>query len=260
MGQQRGDGGPTIHVVMRKEDLDPGLILDKTVVVVDVLFATTSIVTVLARGVCAVYPARDPAEARELGERPDIGSVVLAGETMFRTIGGFAPPTPLALSRHIGDRDALIYTTTNGTVALKACAGARRVLVGSLLNANATARALNHAAPGTVVILCAGTAGSFSLEDLYGAGCLVQRVGQRSGDFRLTDAAQAALALFEASDPEAALRKSYVGRLMHEWGLDSEVAYASRIDECDVAAEMRDGCIRVCRGWSEGGDGTRDGD
>lgn len=247
MEREHPDGGRTIHVVMRKEDLDPDRVADKTVLVVDVLFATTSIITVLARGISVVYPARDADEARELAKRSDIGRVVLAGETMFRDIEGFAPPTPLALCRHIGGRDALIYATTNGTVALRLCAGARRVLLGSLLNAGATARALGSA-PDTVVILCAGTAGAFNLEDFYGAGCLVQRILQRRTDFRLTDAARAALDLFEALDARAALQRSYVGRLMHEWDLDPDVAYASRIDELELAAELRDGCIRVCGG------------
>ncbi|MFZ0485962.1 MAG: 2-phosphosulfolactate phosphatase [Arenicellales bacterium] len=247
MEREHPDGGRTIHVVMRKEDLDPDRVADKTVLVVDVLFATTSIITVLARGISVVYPARDADEARELAKRSDIGRVVLAGETMFRDIKGFAPPTPLALCRHIGGRDALIYATTNGTVALRLCAGARRVLLGSLLNAGATARALGSA-PDTVVILCAGTAGAFNLEDFYGAGCLVQRILQRRTDFRLTDAARAALDLFEALDARAALQRSYVGRLMHEWDLDPDVAYASRIDELELAAELRDGCIRVCGG------------
>ena len=247
MGEQHPGGERTLHVVMRKEELDSARVPDKTVVVVDVLFATTTIIAVLARGASRVYPVRDAAEARALAARPGMHQAVLAGETMFRFIDGFAPPTPLALRRHMAGKETLIYATTNGTVALGTSAGARRVLVGSLINASATANAIDGATAGTVVILCSGTAGAFNLEDFYGAGCLVDRITARDAGWRLTDAAQAALDLFRASDAESTLRRSLVGRLMHEWGLDAEVAFAARVDECALAGELRGDHVQACR-------------
>lgn len=245
MEEARPGDGPTLHVVMRKEDLDPHRLRDKTVVVVDVLFATTSIVAALEHGVSTVLPARDASEARALSGRPGMDGALLSGETMFRFIEGFAPPTPLALCERLEGRNTLIYTTTNGTVALRACAGAGRVLVGSLINAHATASAIDIQGCGTVVILCAGTAGAFNLEDFYGAGCMVQRIVKREAACRLTDAARAARALFEALEPGPTLQGSLVGRLMHEWGLDAEVAYAARVDSCETAAELHGEQIRA---------------
>ncbi|MGA8258935.1 MAG: 2-phosphosulfolactate phosphatase [Arenicellales bacterium] len=237
-------GGPAVHVLMRKEELDPARIADKTVVVVDVLFATTTIAAVLDHGASRVYPVADAAEGRALAALPGMDQAVLAGETMFRFIDGFAPPTPLALCPHVAKRGTLIYATTNGTVALKACAGARRVLVGSLINAGATVDAIDVSRRDTILVLCAGTAGAFNLEDFYGAGCLVERLAGRVA-CRLTDAAQAARDAFRASDAEPVLRRSRVGRLMHKWGLDSEVAFAARVDRCRVAAELHGDHVRT---------------
>lgn len=245
MEERATDDCPTIHVVMRKEDLDPRRIRDKTIVVVDVLFATTSIVAALERGVAVVHPALDASEARSLSKQPGMEDAVLAGESMFRFIDGFAPPTPLALREHVRERGTLIYATTNGTVALRACTRARRVLVGSLINARATAAAVDFHTSGTVIILCAGSAGAFNMEDFHGAGGVVQRIIERAPDCRLTDAARAARALFEARETGAVLRESLVGRLMLEWGLDAEVAYAGRVDHCAVAAELREDGIRA---------------
>lgn len=239
MAPNREADGPTVHVLFRKEDLDPARIDDKTIVVVDILFATTSIIAALGAGASVVYPARDSDEARALSGRADIDSPVLAGESNFQFIDGFVQPTPLALSRHITTRDTLVYATTNGTVALRACAGARRVLVGSLINADATVRALEPERDDTLVILCAGTSGTFNLEDFYGAGCLVQRIASRYRGCRLTDAAMAARDYYRATDAGSVLRRSMVGRLMHEWALDAEVAFAGRIDSSEIAAGLR---------------------
>lgn len=232
--------GPTIHVLFRKEDLDPARIAGKTIVVVDILFATTSIIAALDGGASVVYPARDPDEARAVAGRAGAGNAVLAGESNFQFIDGFVQPTPLALCRHIEPRDTLIYATTNGTVALRACAGARRVLVGSLINADATIRALELDHDDTLIILCAGTSGTFNLEDFYGAGCLVERLAARRPECRLTDAALAAQDYFRIADAGSVLRRSFVGRLMRQWELDAEVAFAARIDSSETAAELRD--------------------
>lgn len=245
MDALRGDGGPAIHVLFRKEDLDSSRIGDKLVVVVDVLFASTSIVAALDRGASVVHPARDAGEARELARRCGGGDPLLAGESDFRFIDGFAQPTPLALCRQVKPRGTVIYTTTNGTVALRACAPAHRVLVGALINAAATARALDADPDRSVVILCAGTAGAFNLEDFHGAGCLVRHLAERRTGCRLTDAALAARESYRAGDAERTLRRSLVGRLMHQWGLDDEVAFAARIDDSNLAAELREDGIRA---------------
>jgi 2-phosphosulfolactate phosphatase len=233
------ESGPALHVLFRKEDLDPERIAGKTLVVVDILFATTSIVTALDRGVDAVYPALDADEALALSRSPGIHAPVLSGEAMFQFIDGFAPPTPLALAPHLDGHDCLIYTTTNGTVALRAGAGAERVLVGALVNAGATARTVEAGNPGTVIIVCAGTAGAFNMEDFYGAGCLVDRIARRGDGYRLTDAAMAARDYFRGTDAAPVLHGSMVGRLMQEWGLAGEVDFAARIDALPFAAELR---------------------
>lgn len=233
------EDGPALHVLFRKEDLDPDRIAGKTLIVVDVLFATTSILTALDRGITEVYPARDADEALALSRQSGINTPVLSGEAMFRFIDGFAPPTPLALTPHLDGHDVLIYTTTNGTVALRAGAGAGRVLVGALINADATAHVFDAASPEPVIIVCAGTAGAFNMEDFYGAGCLVDRIVRRLDGHRLTDAAMTARDYFRATDAGPVLHGSMVGRLMREWGLANEVDFAACIDALPVAAEMR---------------------
>ena len=53
-----------IHVLTRKEELDSVRVQGKVVIVLDVLFATTTMVAVLANGAREVVPVLDEAAAR----------------------------------------------------------------------------------------------------------------------------------------------------------------------------------------------------
>jgi len=165
-----------IHVLTRKEEFDSVRVPGKVVVVLDILFATTTMVAALAHGATEVIPVEDEKAARAAAARRAVGSYVLAGELYAETLPGFAHPAPVALLQHGVQDKALIYSTTNGTVALTLATGARRVYCASLLNAQAIASHVAAAHPrDTVLIVCAGSGGNFNLEDFYGAGCLVDR-------------------------------------------------------------------------------------
>src|SRR5262252_4269697 len=172
-----------IHVLGKKEELDTVRLPGKVVIVLDVLFATSTMVAALAEGASAVVPTLDGAAARAAAEREPAGSFVLAGELNTVTLEGFAPPTPLALIRHGVAGRKLIYSTTNGTVAFHACADADDVYAGALLNGEAVVERVLSAHPGrTVLIVCSGSANNFNLEDFYGAGYLIDLLAQRLGE------------------------------------------------------------------------------
>ena len=100
---------------------------------------------------------------------------MLAGELYADTIEGFAPPTPIALSQNLSHGfDQLIYSTTNGTVAIKNSINAKKIYVGSLLNAKATIDDLiNNYNEETILIICSGSIGRPNLEDTFGAGYFI---------------------------------------------------------------------------------------
>ena len=80
----------------------------------------------------------------------------------------------------------IVSTTTNGTRALRACAGARNVLAAAFVNLESTARWLESARPERLVVVCAGTFDETALEDVLGAGALVgdQLQGQENTNYR----------------------------------------------------------------------------
>lgn len=236
-----------IHVLTKKEELDTVRVAGKVVVVLDILFATTTMVAALAHGATEVIPVPDEQAARaRFGEHPE-NSCVLSGELNAVTLPGFAHPAPLALLEHGVAGKILIYSTTNGTVAMTHATGAARVYCGALLNARHLAEHIVAEHPReTVLIVCAGSANNFNFEDFCGAGAFVERfAGLLGAGADLSDAARAALALYRAASLPQALLDCRVGRMMVRRGLASEVEFACRLDAFPVVPVLDSGRLRL---------------
>jgi 2-phosphosulfolactate phosphatase len=236
-----------IHVLTKKEELDSVRVPGKVVVVLDVLFATTTMVSALAHGALEVLPVIDESAARAEAARQPPERTVLSGELYAETLPGFASPAPLALLEHGVEGKTLIYSTTNGTVAMSQAQGARRVYCGALLNAGRLAEHIVARHPhNTVLIVCAGSGNNFNFEDFYGAGALVERLaGRLGGTADLSDAANAALALYRHAEAPRALLECRVGRMMVARGLRHEVEFACREDAFPVIPALEGGRLRL---------------
>ena len=236
-----------IHVLTKKEELDSVRLPGKVVVVLDILFATTTMTTALAHGAAQVVPVLDESAARAAEKKFPENSCVLAGELFAETLPGFAHPAPLALVAHGIAGKTVIYSTTNGTVALANSAGAARVYCGALLNAGALAAHIAARHPReTVLIVCSGSANNFNFEDFYGAGCFVERLaGQLGAAADLSDSAKAARALFHHARMPEALLDCRVGRMMVAKGLRHEVEFACRTDTLPVVPVLEEGRLRL---------------
>lgn len=236
-----------LHVLTRKEELDSVRVAGKVVVVIDVLFATTTMVAALAHGAREVIPVLDEAAARAEDLRRGAGSCVLAGELYAETLPGFVHPAPLALVAHGVQGRTVIYSTTNGTVAMSLAAGARRVYCGALLNARRLAEHIVTAhARDTVLLVCSGSGANFNFEDFFGAGCYVERFAELLGEAAdLSDAARAARTVFRHSPLPQALLECRLGRMMSARGLRHEVEFACRLDALPVVPALEEGRLRL---------------
>jgi len=220
--------GPAEIARMRSADLS-----DAVCVVFDVLRATTSLVTGLAHGMRGAIPVETIEEA--LAERARDPELLLGGERHGDRIGGFDLGNgPSEYTAVAGRR--VVTTTTNGTVALRACEGARAVHAAALVNLAAAAEAVRAEGCGRVVLVCAGTFDAPALEDIYAAGALAERLGD--GD--LDDAAAVCRAVYResGSDPGALLRRAANGRRLVESGREADLEWAARVSCCEVAARM----------------------
>lgn len=226
--------------------LEPADVAERTAVVIDVIRATSTIVTALAHGARAVYPTVSTEEALKLVSSLGREDTLLCGERKGLKMDGFDLGNSPAefTGEAVGDK-RLVMSTTNGTRAFAAAAGASRVLAASFLNLAAVAEALDET--DELVVICAGKEDRFSLDDAVCAGQLLREVEDRRGESLDTDdAAAAALHLAEGvTADEGFLRRTRAGQALVEVGLDSDLALCARRDVYPHAPEMVDRVIRL---------------
>jgi 2-phosphosulfolactate phosphatase len=228
---------PSLHVLLRKEDIKPEHLEDRVVIVLDILFATSTMVHALGEGAEAIWPALNSDDANLVAA--EVGECIRSGELLTEHVPGFAPAWPLMLSRESLRGRKLVYCTTNGTVALRSSAAAPFAYVGALLNAAALVSYVRRTHPdSSVLVACSGSVGNFNLEDFYGAGHFVAHFLQH-GSYELNDAARGAALLRQAHEPQTVLMGSRVGRVMQAKGLADEVEYCARLDILDVIARLQ---------------------
>ncbi len=216
--------------------------------VIDVLRASTTIATAIAGGAAGLVPVRDLAAARDRAAALGAG-VLTGGERGGRRIDGFDlgnSPLEYAPDRVAGR--TIVFTTTNGTAAIDACAAAREILVGAIVNRTAVAtacRALSRLHGGAPVhLVCAGTDGEVALEDLLGAGAILDAAatgGQAADEldpparealerFRRVATVAGRIAPEAAGELGRAFRTAPGGSNLVALGMDDDLVAASRID------------------------------
>src|ERR1017187_9178172 len=198
-------------------------------VVFDILRATSAFVTALQNGAQAVIPVSEIAEA--VAFRKKMPDALLAGERDGVKIraaqsGGVDfdfgnSPREFRAEKVRGK--TIVSTTTNGTHALHACAGAKMILASSFLNLSATAKFLTKSQPGEILLVCAGTGEGVALEDVLAAGALTDLLADE-----LSDSAEIGRQTFlrSKSDLAATIAGSKNGRrLLSISALRADVAF-----------------------------------
>ncbi|MDT7582213.1 MAG: 2-phosphosulfolactate phosphatase [Pseudonocardiales bacterium] len=190
-----------------------------TAVVIDVLRATSTITFALSSGYERVLVAGGIEQARELRAE----GRVLAGEVHCERPEGFdLGNSPEETLNPKGSE--LILATTNGAPAiLAAAASCDAVLAASLLNLDAVVATL-AAGPLDVLLVCAGTDGAITLEDVYLAGRISAALeGDRTDAARIAEALAASYAdAIDALDASAGSVGLYAA------GLASDIAFCAQ--------------------------------
>ena len=207
-------------------------VVDRTVVMIDVLRASSTMVEALAAGAKAIYPVASAEEAIRLANSLGRDGVLLCGERKCLPIEGFDlgnSPREFTPERVAGK--TLVMTTTNGTRALTAINGATRVLIASALNLNATVDELVRSGD-SPVLLCSGREQQLALEDVVCAGKIAARVMERGeGAWRANDGVRGALTLArEYSLDESFFAITAAGRAIADAGLGPDLAFCAQVN------------------------------
>ncbi len=227
--------------------LPSNTIAGRPVLVVDILRASTTIVTALANGGRAVIPAASAEDALKLAQNLERNDILLAGERRMEKIPGFAlGNSPLEMTPEAVAGKTLVMATSNGTPALLAAEAGRPVIVGAAVNfkaaAEAAARAFEEASE--ITILCAGREKQFALEDAYAAGRFARAIvpSKLRRRLEMNDAAIAAWELVRRYGTEwmSALKTSAAARELKSLGFRADLKAAAEADRYDVVPILND--------------------
>ena len=229
----------SIDVVFTPDLLPFSDLTGKTVVVADILRATTTITFAMANGARAITPVLTPEAAFRLAA--DQPKALIGGERGGVKVDGFnLGNSPREYTEAVVSGRQIVLTTTNGTRTLQACRAAERILVGSFLNLRAVINQLTDV-EGELVLACSGREGGFCTEDTVFAGACVAALGET----QLTDAAETAKILYQThrGDLLGMLKNCYHGRHLTNIGLGEDLEFCAQMDLVDVVPRLVDGTI-----------------
>ncbi|HEY7021970.1 MAG TPA: 2-phosphosulfolactate phosphatase [Ktedonobacterales bacterium] len=220
-------------------------------VVVDVIRATTTLTVAFDRGCQRILLAPDIETALERARR-EPGRFLLGGERE-----GVMPPgfdlgnSPAEYARADLTGRELLFVTTNGTRALRACVGGYAVFAGSYRNAEAIAQATIQSAQSSeitsIVIVCAGRENQPSYDDTLCAGYLARKIADRLRrlgiDVEMESGARIAAELSDAAMASATplrerLTESGAGQAVIRIGLSDDLDWCAAIDESSAAPHI----------------------
>ena len=216
-------------------------------VVIDILRATSTIVTALDNGAAGIIPTKDPEAALTVQRRLGRNTTRLGGERDSVKINGFdLDNSPGSYTHDAVNGKTIIFTTTNGTQALIEAARENTfVMCAALLNRNAIVAALAAREDEEALLVCAGSAGALSFEDMLCAGAIVDSLQQIERHLLITDAARVALTLWQSygSRITTAMASSSHAKTLVKAGLAADIAACARLDVSTTVPILRDGTI-----------------
>jgi 2-phosphosulfolactate phosphatase len=215
----------------------------KTVVVIDVLRASTTICQALKSGARAVIPLVGSGEAVEMRAKIGAESSILGGEREGIKIDGFdLGNSPFEYTEDKVKGKTVIFTTSNGTKGYNRAASSKLIMAGALVNISAVAGRVVQAGQ-DLAVLCSGQNGDFSIEDTLCGGMLLHKLSTEAKlDLELNDAASLALLLYRSNS--RALQKTIArgehGRFLIKLGFEKDVTRAGEIDSLPVLPVLKD--------------------
>jgi 2-phosphosulfolactate phosphatase len=250
----------TLHVYALPSFAAPEDFIGGTVVVIDVLRATTTIVFALEAGAVEVIPCLEVSDARAIAEEFLPGTAVLGGERKGLPIEGFdLGNSPAEYTPETVGGKSVIFTTTNGTRAMLQCRKAGQVFLGAFVNVSAVCQRL--LGRDKIQLLCSGTRGEFGRDDILLAGLLVHWLQRRAaGAYQLNAQAITAredwISAFavpfssgaEPLSPELLAQQlcnSPGGRNLTSIGLEADILAAAQIDCSKMVPELDPESLRI---------------
>ena len=232
-----------VDVTFAPEEVNTPEIIEKSILIVDILRATSTITTAIANGASFIIPVNTPEEAFKL-YKEHYEKTILGGEVEGKRAEGFHLGNSLSeYTPSVVKDKRIIFRTTNGTKAINTCISAKHLAIGSFLNQTTVCKHLLKLV-NDILIVCSGEEGKFGMEDTVFAGACVHSLSQ-SNSINKTDTAIAAETLYQAFKTNILqmLQNSEHGRYLVSIGLENDLFLCSKIDTTTAIPIYKDGRI-----------------
>jgi 2-phosphosulfolactate phosphatase len=224
-----------VEVFFTPHQIDEMSLRDKTVVVIDVLRASTTIATALCNGAKEIIPVATVESAMKIVGNLFGDVTLLGGERNGKMIEGFnLGNSPLEYIEERIRGKSIVFSTTNGSQAMVKARYAKDMAICSFVNISAVREFVGVR---DAVILCAGRSGNFSIEDVVCAGMLIHKMAEGNGkSLEYGDAGAAAVSLFKNHSKSLfkMIKGSEHGRYLEEIGFEKDLPVCAEVDTVPV--------------------------
>jgi 2-phosphosulfolactate phosphatase len=217
-----------------------------TVVIIDVLRATSTIATALYNGAKHIVPVDSVAKCIELGRQINC---ITAGERDGKIAEGLSyGNSPFEYERSFIAGKILVLTTTNGTRLLHMALekGAREIITGSFGNLEAVTEYLKTQ-KNNVILACAAWKDKINIEDTLFAGAVIEKIRDH---FTIEcDSSHIAATLYKRAEGDLfgfmkENNASHYNRLL-SFGLEKDIRHCLEPNLANVLPFYENGKLRV---------------
>ncbi|HLR76859.1 MAG TPA: 2-phosphosulfolactate phosphatase [Balneolaceae bacterium] len=234
-----------IELYISTQTLNEEDVRGKTVAVIDVLRASSTIVTALQNGAKGVIPVADMDMAGKISQSMDSPQYLLCGEKNGEKIEGYhLGNSPLEYtSDTIGDK-TIILNTTNGTKAIKKSGFAEEIVIGCFLNISRIIDYLKETEH-PIALVCAGWRGRLSFEDLLCGGQIIYELNGGQLPDKSSDAVKIAFECYQKYGDaiEESIQTSDHARRLKGKIDPQDIVHCCTLDAMNILPALNDGII-----------------
>jgi len=236
------------ELYLTPDEFEPNALQGKIAVVIDVLRASTTIITALQNGCRQILPVAEVETARKLVRLQSQETTILGGEREGKKLEGFNfGNSPREYTPASVVHKTLIFTTTNGTRLLNKTQAAELTLIAAYVNGSQVAEYLFNAGK-NFAILCAGSEGHFSLEDTVCAGMIFSNLYKMaSTKLQVNDLVLAAMILYQKFENNILnlLKLAQHGRYLTQIGFEADLINCSNVDSIPIIPVFHNGVVEL---------------